>query len=103
MTVKEAQRRINSDEFGWWMAYDRIEPFGEERADLRIAQLCALIANINRSKKCKIYKVKDFMFDFEGKADTVADRRQPPEEMISIFTSFAAAHNAFLKSRKGGA
>ena len=54
MTVKEAQRRINSDEFGWWMAYDRIEPFGEERADLRIAQLCALIANINRSKKCKV-------------------------------------------------
>lgn len=38
-TVAEAQERCTSREFGEWKAFYRLEPFGEERADWRIALL----------------------------------------------------------------
>ncbi len=48
-----------------WQAYAEAEPFGEERADLRIAQLTALLANVHRDpKRTTAFKSQDFMFDF---------------------------------------
>jgi len=47
------------------MAYARINPFGERRADLRMAMLAALTANVNRDpKKSRAFKPSDFMPDF---------------------------------------
>lgn len=42
---------ITSVQLSEWMAYAAIEPFGEERADLRNAMLMSLIANVNRDEK----------------------------------------------------
>lgn len=52
-----------------WMAYAELEPFGEERADLRMATLAALIANIYRDPKQKStpFEIEDFMPKFEKK------------------------------------
>jgi hypothetical protein len=46
----------------YW-AYWQISPWGEWRADLRIGQLCALIANANRDpkKRRKPFAIDDFM------------------------------------------
>jgi hypothetical protein len=46
-----------------WGRYAAQEPFGEWRGDVRIAQLCALIANVNRDpkKRGEPYSVNDFM------------------------------------------
>lgn len=45
-----------------WQQYFGMEPFGEERGDLRIAMLTALTANINRDpKKGKAFEPIDFM------------------------------------------
>jgi hypothetical protein len=38
-----------------------MEPFGEERADLRHGVACALLANINRGKNSTPFKPIDFM------------------------------------------
>lgn len=46
--VAEAQRRIDSREFAEWLAFWRIDPWGPQRADLRIATLAALVANAFR-------------------------------------------------------
>lgn len=45
------------------MAFYSLEPFGEYKADWRIGQLCALMANLFRAKKKdgSIYKTADFM------------------------------------------
>ena len=58
---------ISGRQLAEWMAYARLEPFGEERADLRMAILAALIANVNRDpkKKSSPYEVSDFMPKFE--------------------------------------
>lgn len=45
-----------------WYEYYSLEPFGDERADLRNGILCALIANVNRDpKRGKPSKPTDFM------------------------------------------
>lgn len=49
------------------MAYDRLEPFGETRADLRNAILATIMANAFRDTKKhkKPFDVWDFMPNFE--------------------------------------
>jgi len=48
-----------------WRRYAELEPFGEERADLRSAILSALVANAwLRGKNRPAYKISDFMPKF---------------------------------------
>jgi len=42
---------VSSREFTEWLAYYRLEPFGADADDRRMAQLMALIANVNRDPK----------------------------------------------------
>jgi uncharacterized protein DUF4035 len=60
---------ISGQQFMEWISYAEIEPFGEERADLRMAILAELIAETNRDpkKKSTPYEVSDFMPQFEKK------------------------------------
>jgi hypothetical protein len=53
MSVKQAQREIDSREFTEWMAYWNVEPFGPEREDQRAGEIAAVIANVNRDPKTK--------------------------------------------------
>lgn len=46
------------------MAYDQLDPFGETRADLRMATLAAVAVNTHKGKKGRSAKPKDFMFEF---------------------------------------
>ena len=43
-----------------WVAYAKLEPFGEDRADLRNAILCDLTARANGSKSSKIEQYMPF-------------------------------------------
>ena len=65
MTVRQLLDRIDSKELAEWIAYNNIEPFGPERADLRAAMVCTTAANCARtSKKQKAFKISDFMPKF---------------------------------------
>lgn len=66
-------------EFSEWLAYYQLEPFGDERADLRMAILASLIANANRDKKKrkKAFDPKDFIPQFGKEAQT-------PEQQLTI-------------------
>ena len=56
---------ISSTQFAEWMAFSRLEPWGEERADLRTGIVASTIANANRGKNTKAFKPEDFMPRFE--------------------------------------
>lgn len=49
------------------MVFGTIDPFGEERADLRAGIIASTIANINRPKNRKVLKPQEFMPKFEHK------------------------------------
>jgi hypothetical protein len=52
-------------EFAEWMAFYRLEPFGEQRADYRAALICKILADINTPKGKPRAKVSDFLLCFE--------------------------------------
>ena len=72
-TVNELLGTISSDEISEWQAYDRIEPFGSWRDDLRIGTLTAVVANgLSGSGE---FRTEDFMLDTRTKEERVADDR----------------------------
>ena len=60
MTVADLSDRLTAAEEAHWIAYYRINPFGDERADVRSAQICQLLYNIH-APKGKKSEVADFM------------------------------------------
>jgi hypothetical protein len=57
---------LTSKQFAEWIAYGKIEPFDERRADYRIANLMALTANVHRDpkKRRRPFTSADFMPKF---------------------------------------
>lgn len=64
MTVSHLLSSISSKELSEWAVYYELEPFGEERDDLRMGVISSTIANVNRSKNSKVYKPQDFIPKF---------------------------------------
>jgi len=65
-TVAELNERIDSRELSEWIAYYNIEPFGQDRMELMLAQLTAVLANANRGKKGRPFRVGDFLIGYEA-------------------------------------
>jgi hypothetical protein len=76
MSVADCQERISSAEYTDWVAYYNIEPFGPKRDDLRGAQICAVLANINKGRRSKKYKTTDFLFNFKPPEKTIDEMKQ---------------------------
>lgn len=77
------------------MAYESLEPFGEERADLRCAQICSVLANVNRSKDTKPFTPTDFLFAFDRKW---LEKR---DEKAGVAETVAGIRNALSVSKSG--
>ena len=93
-SVTECRRWVSSHEFTQWMAYDRLEPIGNDLKilDLHFGQLLSLTANIHSDpKKGKTMKPEDFMLlPAESEDEEPDDQRvTDSSEMYSIFRSFA--------------
>ena len=72
---------ITSTQFAEWMAYSRLEPWGEERDDLRMGIVASTVANVNRAKDRKPYKPQDFMPSFEPVSE---------EEQVAALRAFSS-------------
>ena len=46
MTVRQLLETMDAHELAEWMAYDKLEPFGEVRADIRAAIIAHTIASV---------------------------------------------------------
>jgi hypothetical protein len=82
---------MSSSEVADWMAYERLEPWGEERADLRTGILASLVANVTRGKDQKAFGPADFMPDFEPKEEREggkAGQQDLISKAMSVFGMF---------------
>lgn len=70
------------------MAYDAIEPFGDERADFRQAITSAILASVYRKQGAQPSKPQDFM-PFSKKE---RPQHQTLNEMVSVAALIAAAY-----------
>lgn len=73
---------LTSEELTEWMAYHELEPWGEERADFRSGTICAVVANLMKSKDDRPARAADFVPDFDGsrKAGQAGASGQDAEE-----------------------
>lgn len=68
MTVADLDSRLSSYELTEWMAYEEITgPLGRKRQDIQAATIAATIANANRGKKGKKFKISDFLIPWGRK------------------------------------
>ena len=74
-------REVPSIELAEWMAYYTLEPWGEDRADLRSAIVASLIHNTNAKRS---RPVRDFMAYQEPRPP------QTPDEMREAMKLYAA-------------
>ena len=73
--VERLQETIDSAQFARWIAFYRIDPFGEQRADLRNALLLSTVARMLGDKTPDLLE-RFMLFD---DATTVATRRERAE------------------------
>jgi hypothetical protein len=83
---------LSHDEYISWMAYYSVEPFPEERADLRNATLIAAISAMLGGKG----KVDDLLVDY-WRITAGKQQKQSPEEVASRLQALFAALD-----KKGG-
>lgn len=96
-SLAQLERDMTAAEFMEWCAYYTIEPWGEERADLRAAIVAATVANGNRGKKQKPYKVEDFMPKFGPDAGR---KKMSDAQIENVFVAIAALAGGMRK--RGG-
>ena len=53
--------RMTSRQLSEWMAYGAVEPFGEDRADFRVAHALAVIVNLLRPKDAPPVRIADLI------------------------------------------
>lgn len=80
---------ISAETFRDWLAFDAVEPFGEERADLRMAIETAHLSNMLKGKAGRSFKPKDFMPDFTPR------ERATVAAMQAKMIQFAAMQDAY--------
>lgn len=100
MTVAELGERMSSAEFSEWMAFYNIEPFGEERADLRQALTTSAVHNSIQvqMKKPQWTKPGDFMpFSTQPKEQP---KKQPPAAIPAASPDALLAKFNALTNRK---
>jgi len=74
---------MSAQEFAEWIAYAQVEPWGEQRADLRAALICKILADINTPKGKAAPKLEDFMLKFERKEAQTTDQMIGVAALIS--------------------
>lgn len=75
MTVGRLLREMTLREFARWQKKWNEEPWGEYRADLRSAQICAMLANVNRDSKKhpEPFKIDAFLL-FKREPELIEER-----------------------------
>ena len=93
--------RMSSREFAEWAAFAGLDPFGPARADLRMANIMALTAEINRNpkKRSRPFSPAEFMFEFDPEAEP---EPEPPSPGALWQKIRAWAVSAGAKPKDGG-
>lgn len=92
-------KRMPATVFIDWMNYDAMEPFGPWRLDWLFAEVCTMIANVNRDPKRKPmpWKTTDFLVKFgEQTKDDLAPKKSVAEQ-IAIAKMIVGSFNAVEK------
>lgn len=86
MTVAEMLSRISARELMEWMAYYRLEPFGQERENLHAAMVAAAVVNVNRGERQRPVKPADFMLRMAAADEPITAMAAP--DSVDLWRKF---------------
>ncbi len=89
-TVEELLLTMSAKELTDWMAFSTIEPFGDERSDLRAATIVHAVISPHL-KKGKKLTLKDCTMNFEPK------KKQTESEIQQLLKGFVKAKGGKIK------
>lgn len=95
--IAQLKHQITYRQFRGWVEYYQVEPWGEERADLRAGIISAAVRNSMRSKG-PAFKVSDFIPKFGPRKSS-----QSEDEVAARVLGYCRAHNAKVRLARGGA
>lgn len=82
MTVADLDSRLDSYELTEWMVFENMTgPLGRRRNDIQAATIAATIANANRGKGGRKFKMADFLIPYGEQT------RKTPEQMLRTIRS----------------
>lgn len=93
-SVRELLQGMRSRDLTEWKMYSYLEPFGEERADLRAGIIASVIATVNSGESFSPAYFMPF-------AEKPKKKKQTQAEMEAALDGFAAAFN-IPKTPPGG-
>lgn len=78
---------LTASQLNDWFAYANIEPFGEQRSELRHGQMMAMTANLNRDSKQRSepFTALDFMNYVEKEPERIYTQEELEEYAAKIF------------------
>ena len=90
-------------QFEEWVVYSGLDPFAEDRADLRAAQIVTALANINRDRKKRRrpYTIADFVLTFGDSKRSAAVAGKSWQQLKAIGKSIAESFNAVKRTSPG--
>ncbi|MCB0093969.1 MAG: hypothetical protein KDE54_39055 [Caldilineaceae bacterium] len=89
---------MGQSEFNDWMAFYKLEPFGEIREEMRNGLLVSTLANAHRDRKKQRepYSTTQFMFPYESPTGSHEQKMSLKDK----FKMVAAYHNARLEAEQ---
>jgi len=96
--------QLTASEVAEWEVYDRLDPIGDFRMEMTLAQGLSIIANLliqaHFKKGSKLLKPIDFLIDWSGENKESGDKKQSVEEMKQFLLQFAKEQNRRVEQRE---
>lgn len=98
MSVRRAQEEIDAAEFVEWCAYYALEPWGQERADLRAGIIASVVANVAPGRAKKAFTPQDFMPRYDA---PVRGKQMSSSDIQAVFRVHTLLAGGTLNGQKG--
>ena len=82
MSVKRAQKEIDSAEFTEWMAFHNVNPFTFKTTEQVLATIATILANVHRKSGRRPFKPDDFLPHTTRKIDDPKDMEKKLRAMF---------------------
>lgn len=99
--VEEWLNRVSSEQLAGWMAYYNLEPWGENRADLRNGVLISSINHMLVGEKSEA-KPEQFVLKFGKSKKKPKQKAQSAKEQMENFAAIMEIHAAANGGQHGG-
>ena len=94
-TVEELLDRVSARELTEWIAYSSIEPFQDERQDLLLATVAAILVNANRDPDTSSEAIPDDFLPWRDKSHYETDDDEGGPDVETMAAMVEALNAAF--------